>query len=284
MILTYHKIHPETKTVWWVSPDAFYLQMLDLKSKMVVNLDEYDPSDPNQCVITFDGVYECVWKYAIPILKHFGYPFEVFIIGGTIGKDNSFDTVEPLAEFAGLETLKKMINAGGRLQWHSWSHARLAGTTNPEGFEKELSVPDELRQLCPTGFKWYAYPHGERDDLYRQQIVSRFTGALACDDGNDADRYDLNRQTVREDTRFSNSTVSLIIPCYNYGHLAAEAIESALLQTYPPDEVLFIDDASSDRSVEVARRYEPRIRIEVNEKNLGVVENFRKAVEITSGD
>ena len=284
MILTYHKIHPETKTVWWVSPDAFYLQMLDLKSKKVVNLDEYDSSDPNHCVITFDGVYECVWKYAVPILKHFGYPFEMFIIGGTIGKDNSFDTVEPMAEFADLETLKKMIKAGGRLQWHSWSHARLAGTTAPADFEKELSVPDELRQLCPTGFKWYAYPHGERDDLYRQQINSRFTGALACDDGNDTNRYDLKRQTVHEDTRFSTSTVSLIIPCYNYGHLAAEAIESALLQTYPPDEILFIDDASSDRSVEVARRYEPRIRIEVNEKNLGVVENFRKAIEMTSGD
>ncbi|GAB4493270.1 MAG: hypothetical protein Fur0016_29280 [Anaerolineales bacterium] len=284
MILTYHKVHPENKTIWWVTPDSFYRQMADLRSKKVVYLDDYDPLDPHQAVITFDGVYKDIWKYAVPILQHFGYPFELFIIGQTIGKDNSFDTVEPRAEFADIETLQKMVRAGGRLQWHSWSHARLAGTTDSNVYEKELTVPAEVRALCPEGFNWYAYPHGERDVVYRAQVESRFRGALACDDGNNADRYDLNRLTVYDDTRLSKSTVSLIIPCYNYGHFAAEAIESALLQTYPPDEILFIDDASSDNSVEVARRYEPRIRVEVNEKNLGVVENFRKAVAITSGD
>ncbi|NWF64504.1 MAG: glycosyltransferase [Chloroflexi bacterium] len=284
MILTYHKIHPENKTIWWVTPDSFYLQMADLRSKKVVYLDEYDPADPNQAVITFDGVYKDIWKYAVPILRHFGYPFELFIIGQTIGKDNSFDTGEPYAEFADVETLQKMVQAGGRLQWHSQSHIRLVGVTDLALYEKELTVPGDLRQLCPNGFKWYAYPHGQRDGLYRAQVESRFVGALACDDGSDADRYDLSRLTVYEETRFSNSAVSLIIPCYNYGHLAAEAIESALLQTCPPDEILFIDDASSDNSVEVARRYEPRIRVEVNEKNLGVVENFRKAVALTSGD
>lgn len=284
MILTYHKVHPEAKTIWWVTPDSFYRQLSDLRSKKVVYLDEYDPTDEKQVVITFDGVYKDIWKYAVPILRHFGYPFELFIIGGTIGKDNAFDTVEPLTEFADYETLTKMVRAGGRLQWHSWSHARLAGTTDLNIFEKELAVPAELQELDPQGFKWYAYPHGERDALYRAQVTSRFTGALACDDGNDADRYDLNRLTVYENTRLSKATVSLIIPCYNYGHLAAEAIESALLQTYPPDEILFIDDASSDNSLEVARRYEPRIRVESNEKNMGVVENFRKAVSLTSGD
>lgn len=284
MILTYHKIYPENKTIWWVTPDSFYRQMADLRAKKVVYLDDYDPSDPDQVVITFDGVYKHIWKYAVPILQHFGYPFELFIIGQMIGKDNSFDVGEPLADFADIPTLQKMVASGGRLQWHSWSHARLSGTTDIAVYDQELTVPDELRAICPEGFQWYAYPHGERDALYRSQVEARFRGALACDDGDDTDRYDLKRLTVYEDTRLSQSTVSLIIPCYNYGHFAAEAIESALLQTYPPDEILFIDDASSDNSVEVARRYEPRIRVEVNEQNLGVVNNFRKAIEITSGD
>jgi peptidoglycan/xylan/chitin deacetylase (PgdA/CDA1 family) len=229
MILTYHKVFPEVKTIWWITPDSFYRQMSDLRSKKVVFLDDYDPSDENQVVITFDGVYKDIWKYAIPILQHFNYPFELFIIGQTIGKDNAFDTVEPLTEFADVETLKKTVGAGGRLQWHSWSHARLTGVTDPAVFERELDIPEELRQLCLDGFKWYAYPHGERDALYRGHVASRYAGALACDDGNDSDRYDLNRITVHEDSRFSKSSVSLIIACYNYGHLAAEAIESALL-------------------------------------------------------
>lgn len=284
MILLYHKIHPETKTLWWVTPNAFYQQMLDLKSKKVVYLDEYDASDPDQCVITFDGVYDNLWKYAVPILQHFGYPFELFIVGSLIGQGNEFDTVEPYAAFADKDTLVKMVAAGGRLQWHTWSHPVLLGEHSEETYQRELIVPDELRSLDPNGFNWFGFPHGQRDEALKAQSRKYFRGALACDDGDRLDMYDLQRTIVYEKTRFAASTVSLIIPCYNYGHFAAEAIESALFQSYPPDEILFIDDASSDNSVEIAKRYEPKIRVEVNSKNLGVVENFKKAVSLTSGD
>lgn len=284
MILTYHKIHPDPKTKWWVTPDSFYLQMQDLRSRKVVYLDEYNPLDPSQCVITFDGVYDNVWKYAIPILKHFGYPFELFIIGKYIGKDNQFDTVEPPAIFANKETLKKMILEGGRLQWHTWSHNKILGEQAQQVYNRELIVPAELRELCPEGFKWFAFPHGERDEFLRRQVKHFFSGALACDDGDPKDRYDLERITVYNDTRLSNTKVSVIIPCYNYGHFLADAIESVLKQTIPPDEILVIDDFSSDNSVEVARRYEPLIRVEVNSRNLGVVENFKKAITLTKGD
>ena len=284
MILMYHKIHPEVKSMWWVSPDAFYLQMLDLQNKKVVYLDDYDPSDPSHVAITFDGIYENVWKFGVPILKHFGYPFELFIVGDQLGKGNEFDTIEPPAQFADVETLKKIVDAGGRLQWHTATHPVLTGTQSPETYQHELSVPDALRALCPDGYKWFAYPHGKRDDSLKEQAKKHFDGALACDDGTPGEKYDLPRVTVVESTRFNSTRVSVIIPCYNYGHLVAEAIESVLLQSYPPEEILFIDDASTDNSVEVARRYESRIRVEVNTENLGIVENFKKAVQMTSGD
>jgi len=258
--------------------------MLDLQNKKVVYLDDYDASDPDQYVITFDGIYENVYKYALPILKHFDYPFEFFIIGDTVGKGNEFDKVEPYAKFASTDSLVQLVMGGARLQWHSKTHARLTKETSQDVYSTELSVPAELQKLDKKGFSWYAYPHGERNNQYRQEVSTRFKGALACGDSDNNDNYDLERLTVFESTRFQETTVSLIIPCFNYGHLAAEAIESALLQTYPPDEILFIDDASTDNSVEVAHRYESRIRIEVNERNLGVVKNFRKAVEMTSGD
>jgi glycosyltransferase involved in cell wall biosynthesis len=284
MILMYHKIHPEVKSMWWVSPDSFYLQMLDLQNKKVVYLDDYDPSDPSQCVITFDGVYENVWQFGVPILKHFGYPFELFVVGELLGKGNDFDSVEPAARFADPATLKIMVEAGGRLQWHTWSHPVLTRVHSPDTYEHELAVPEDLKALCPAGYKWFAHPHGKRDEILKEQTKKYFNGALACDDGTLGDRYDLPRLTTVETTRFNQSRVSVIIPCYNYGHLAAEAIESVLLQTYPVDEILFIDDASTDKSVEVARRYEPRIRVEVNSENLGIVESFKKAVRMSSGD
>jgi len=284
MILLYHKVYPEAKTVFWVSPDAFYLQMLDLQNRKVVYLDDYDPSDPDQYVITFDGVYENVWKYAAPILQKFGYPFELFVVGGSMGQGNEFDEGEPEAPFADRETLMKLVQAGGRLQWHTWSHPLLTGAQPEEAYRRELEVPEDLQALDPKGFGWFAYPHGERDETLKTKVGERFRGALATDDGDPLDPLDLKRITVLEKTRFSAARVSVIIPCHNYGHLAAEAIESVLLQTCPADEILFIDDASTDNSVEVARRYEPAIRVEVNLTNLGIVQNFQKAVGMTSGD
>jgi len=49
--------------------------------------------------------------------------------------------------------------------------------------------------------------------------------------------------------------VSIIIANYNYGHFLAEAIESALAQTWQPLEVIVIDDGSTDDSLALAGRY-----------------------------
>ncbi len=150
MILLYHKVHPEAKTVFWVTPDAFYLQMSDLRGRKVVYLDDYDPADPDQCVITFDGVYEDILKYAVPILEHFGYPFELFIVGGSIGQGNEFDEGEPYAPFASRETLQKLVAAGGRLQWHTWSHPLLLSPQPEEAYQRELHVPEDLSGAGPA--------------------------------------------------------------------------------------------------------------------------------------
>lgn len=61
--------------------------------------------------------------------------------------------------------------------------------------------------------------------------------------------------------------VSIIIANYNYGRYLSEAIESALNQTYRNVEVIFIDDGSSDDSVEVACRYDVTV---LGQQNQGV--------------
>lgn len=51
-------------------------------------------------------------------------------------------------------------------------------------------------------------------------------------------------------------SVSVIIPAYNASATIAEALDSVRAQTLPPDEVIVVDDASTDDTVMVVKQYE----------------------------
>lgn len=53
--------------------------------------------------------------------------------------------------------------------------------------------------------------------------------------------------------------LSVYIPCFNVEKYIETSIECLLKQTRPPDEILVIDDGSTDRRVELASRYPVRI-------------------------
>jgi glycosyltransferase involved in cell wall biosynthesis len=52
--------------------------------------------------------------------------------------------------------------------------------------------------------------------------------------------------------------VSILIPCHNAARWLAQTLESALAQTWPNREIILVDDGSTDDSLGVARRFEPR--------------------------
>nr|MBA3748496.1 glycosyltransferase [Solirubrobacterales bacterium] len=285
MILCYHKVDAKALSHWWVTADAFDRQMADLQAYEVVTLDDYDPANPDHVVITFDGIYANVAIFAGPILAKWGYPFELFVIGDWIGRDNTFDQhIEPPARFASLAELDSLVRCGGRVQWHTCSHGALAGL-DPAQLAREVTPTAALRERFGDGhLRWFAYPHGEHDEAVRAAIEQRFDGAVSVVQGSAGDRYTLPRSEIDEDAGFSRSTVAVIVANYNYGRFLPEALDSVFRQTGRISEILVIDDASSDGSQEIMRRYEDRARLEFNERNLGIVDNFRKAVGLTTAD
>jgi glycosyltransferase involved in cell wall biosynthesis len=62
--------------------------------------------------------------------------------------------------------------------------------------------------------------------------------------------------------------ISVIIPAYNREAYVADAIESAVAQTCPPDEIIVVDDGSTDRTAEIARSYGKQVRC-ISQENQG---------------
>lgn len=80
-------------------------------------------------------------------------------------------------------------------------------------------------------------------------------------------------------------TVAVVVANYNYGRYLREAIQSLEEQFLPPDEVVVIDDASTDDSEIVLAELEAHgYRVVRNTVNLGPVETFRKAISLTRSD
>lgn len=62
--------------------------------------------------------------------------------------------------------------------------------------------------------------------------------------------------------------ISVVIPTYNRGPLVARAVRSALGQSRPPDELIVVDDGSSDDTGERLEPYRGRVRV-IRQANAG---------------
>lgn len=80
-----------------------------------------------------------------------------------------------------------------------------------------------------------------------------------------------------------NPVVSLVINNYNYGSFLAQAIDSALNQTYPHTEVIVVDDGSTDNSREIIASYGDKIT-PVLKENGGQASAFNAGFAASRGD
>lgn len=83
-------------------------------------------------------------------------------------------------------------------------------------------------------------------------------------------------------------TISVVMTTYNGSRFIREQIQSILAQNIQPDEIIICDDRSSDDTADIVREIasstKVKILFSVNEKNLGYIQNYRKAILMASGD
>ena len=83
--------------------------------------------------------------------------------------------------------------------------------------------------------------------------------------------------------------ISVAMTTYNGARFVEKQLASLLAQTRPADEVIILDDRSTDGTPGIVTRFIKKNspvswHFSVNEKNLGYKENFYHAVGRTTGD
>jgi len=88
---------------------------------------------------------------------------------------------------------------------------------------------------------------------------------------------------IRGKVVINKPSISTIIPTYNRENLIASCIESLLNQTYKRNEIIVVDDGSTDNTLKVLERYQDNIKIILKE-NGGSSTARNAGLKYASGD
>jgi glycosyltransferase involved in cell wall biosynthesis len=78
-------------------------------------------------------------------------------------------------------------------------------------------------------------------------------------------------------------TISVAMPAYQAARWIGETLESVLAQTSPPDEVVVVDDGSTDRTAEIAASFGDPVRV-VRQENGGAPAAYNRAFRESTGE
>jgi GT2 family glycosyltransferase len=81
-----------------------------------------------------------------------------------------------------------------------------------------------------------------------------------------------------------NDLVSVTIVTYNSGRFIKRCLESVLEQKYPNLEVVIVDNASTDGTLDILEQFEDQCRIYYNDENIGFAAAQNQAISLTSGE
>src|SRR6516225_7846263 len=81
-----------------------------------------------------------------------------------------------------------------------------------------------------------------------------------------------------------NDLVSVTLVTYNSGRFIKRCLESVLEQKYPNLEVIIVDNASTDGTVEILEQFSEQCQIHYNDENIGFAAAQNQAIGLSNGD
>ena len=94
----------------------------------------------------------------------------------------------------------------------------------------------------------------------------------------------LKKSEIIDNNKFP--LISIIIPTFNRELLVEKALKSAICQTYPNFEIVIIDNASEDKTIERTLnlvKEDSRVSVIRNKENIGPVANWFRGVYLSKG-
>jgi len=201
-ILMYHRIAPRIAGVcrptWNVPPERLRRQLAGLLSRgyqawplrrAVAHCRAGEPFPARVFVVTFDDGYDCIYRYAWPILKELSVPATVFMVTAYLDAEVPFDvddweaagsakvpasTWKPLSVAHCAEMLEH-----GLIEVGSHTHTHLDYYGKPEAFRRDVTRSlDVVRDAFGVEQPSFAFPFGRFDlDMV---VAVRQAGALCA--------------------------------------------------------------------------------------------------------
>jgi glycosyltransferase involved in cell wall biosynthesis len=150
-----------------------------------------------------------------------------------------------------------------------------------------------LRSINPSRRRVYSDTGGDlMAEAWRSEASNRFTRimglripqALLRRSGESGEtRQYLQRAHCRV-TNGRGPLVSILIPAFNAQKWIAETLRSAIAQTWMDKEIIVVDDGSTDRTLAIARRFEPEGVRAVNQNNQGAAAARNTAYSLSRGE
>ncbi len=82
----------------------------------------------------------------------------------------------------------------------------------------------------------------------------------------------------------NNIKISVIIPIYNRANTLERCLKSVVNQSYPPNEIIVVDDGSTDNSTQIIRQFDKKIKIVKLKKNYGAQKARNEGIRNAKND